>query len=165
MGGGGQNLNYSMERSRRWKRGRKKRKKYQKEISQVKLFWTDGCLPCVTLCVTLVISGCCVTRSSELNCSADVLLNICTVFVFVVCSSQLRPFEWRTLELSCDLLHGKKYIVDQIFIMAMQDVINKMKGTALGVAEYLTPVLKVVYTPVDKREGKFLFYTICRFAA
>ncbi|XP_068732127.1 ubiquitin-like-conjugating enzyme ATG3 isoform X2 [Montipora capricornis] len=26
--------------------------------------------------------------------------------------------------------------------MAMQDVINKMKGTALGVAEYLTPVLK-----------------------
>lgn len=27
--------------------------------------------------------------------------------------------------------------------MAMQDVINKMKGTALGVAEYLTPVLKV----------------------
>lgn len=25
----------------------------------------------------------------------------------------------------------------------MQDVINKMKGTALGVAEYLTPVLKV----------------------
>ena len=47
-----------------------------------------------------------------------------------------------------DLLHGKKYIVDQIFIMAMQDVINKMKGTALGVAEYLTPVLKVVYTPV-----------------
>lgn len=67
--------------------------------------------------------------------------------------------------MSCDLLHGKKYIVDQIFIMAMQDVINKMKGTALGVAEYLTPVLKVVYTPVDKREAKFLFYTICRFAA
>ena len=29
--------------------------------------------------------------------------------------------------------------------MAMQDVINKMKGTALGVAEYLTPVLKVRY--------------------
>ena len=27
--------------------------------------------------------------------------------------------------------------------MAMQDVINKVKGTALGVAEYLTPVLKV----------------------
>lgn len=27
--------------------------------------------------------------------------------------------------------------------MAMQDVFNKMKGTALGVAEYLTPVLKV----------------------
>ena len=27
--------------------------------------------------------------------------------------------------------------------MAMLDVINKMKGTALGVAEYLTPVLKV----------------------
>ncbi|XP_066024775.1 ubiquitin-like-conjugating enzyme ATG3 [Pocillopora verrucosa] len=26
--------------------------------------------------------------------------------------------------------------------MAMQDVINKVKGTALGVAEYLTPVLK-----------------------
>ncbi|XP_028400110.1 ubiquitin-like-conjugating enzyme ATG3 isoform X2 [Dendronephthya gigantea] len=26
--------------------------------------------------------------------------------------------------------------------MAMQDVLNKMKGTALGVAEYLTPVLK-----------------------
>ncbi|XP_046852528.1 ubiquitin-like-conjugating enzyme ATG3 [Xenia sp. Carnegie-2017] len=26
--------------------------------------------------------------------------------------------------------------------MAMQDMINKMKGTALGVAEYLTPVLK-----------------------
>ena len=29
--------------------------------------------------------------------------------------------------------------------MAMQDVINKVKGTALGVAEYLTPVLKVPY--------------------
>ena len=29
--------------------------------------------------------------------------------------------------------------------MAMQDVINKVKGTALGVAEYLTPVLKVRY--------------------
>lgn len=42
------------------------------------------------------------------------------------------------------LLRGKKYIVDQIFTMAMQDVINKMKGTALGVAEYLTPVLKVL---------------------
>ena len=27
--------------------------------------------------------------------------------------------------------------------MAMQDMLNKMKGTALGVAEYLTPVLKV----------------------
>ena len=31
--------------------------------------------------------------------------------------------------------------------MAMQDVINKMKGTALGVAEYLTPVLKVRSRP------------------
>ena len=29
--------------------------------------------------------------------------------------------------------------------MAMQDIINKVKGTALGVAEYLTPVLKVPY--------------------
>lgn len=29
--------------------------------------------------------------------------------------------------------------------MAMQDVINKFKGTALGVAEYLTPVLKACY--------------------
>ena len=29
--------------------------------------------------------------------------------------------------------------------MAMQDVINKVKGTALGVAGYLTPVLKVRY--------------------
>lgn len=27
--------------------------------------------------------------------------------------------------------------------MAMLDMINKMKGTALGVAELLTPVLKV----------------------
>lgn len=35
------------------------------------------------------------------------------------------------------------YICGHIFTMAMQDVINKMKGTALGVAEYLTPVLKV----------------------
>ena len=32
--------------------------------------------------------------------------------------------------------------------MAMQDVINKMKGTALGVAEYLTPVLKVRSRPL-----------------
>lgn len=54
------------------------------------------------------------------------------------------------LELFVDLLHGKIYIVSQIFIMAMQDVINKMKGTALGVAEYLTPVLKVVYTLLRK---------------
>ena len=48
--------------------------------------------------------------------------------------------------------------------MAMQDVINKMKGTALGVAEYLTPVLKVMYNPVEKHEWQFLFNTICRFA-
>ena len=65
-----------------------------------------------------------------------------------------------------DLLHGKKYIVRQIFVMAMQDVINKMKGTALGVAEYLTPVLKVMCIPLMRNAicKKFLFNTICRFA-
>ena len=70
------------------------------------------------------------------------------------------------LELFVDLLHGKIYIVSQIFIMAMQDVINKMKGTALGVAEYLTPVLKVVYTLLRKAKiWKFLFKILhCRVA-
>lgn len=28
----------------------------------------------------------------------------------------------------------------------MQGVINSVKGTALGVAEFLTPVLKVIYS-------------------
>ena len=61
----------------------------------------------------------------------------------------------------------ERNIVHQIFIMAMQDVINKMKGTALGVAEYLTPVLKVVYTPVDEGELSSCFilnFNICTFA-
>ena len=35
------------------------------------------------------------------------------------------------------------YICGPISTMAMQDVINKVKCTAHGVAEYLTPVLKV----------------------
>ena len=42
----------------------------------------------------------------------------------------------------------------------MQDVINKMKGTALGVAEYLTPVLKV-NNKIKKCVNKFkpkIFY-------
>ena len=33
--------------------------------------------------------------------------------------------------------------IGTVYIMAMLDMINKMKGTALGVAELLTPVLKV----------------------
>lgn len=37
--------------------------------------------------------------------------------------------------------------------MAMQDVINKMKGTALGVAEYLTPILKVSLLKIVKKPG------------
>lgn len=36
----------------------------------------------------------------------------------------------------------------------MQNVINSVKGTALGVAEYLTPILKVQNSPLLKTKLK-----------
>lgn len=45
--------------------------------------------------------------------------------------------------------------------MAMQDVINKVKGTALGVAEYLTPVLKVrykIFYLIENPDVQFCFF-------
>ena len=86
-------------------------------------------------CVTLR----CVSQAQD--CSADERIRICTQVTsvsFLVCYD------------TCQIAKRfSVFILDQftspdlIFIMAMQDVINKMKGTALGVAEYLTPVLKV----------------------
>ena len=137
------------------KRGRNEKKKMyisKRNLSDETVLDRGCTILCVTLCVTPL---CCMTTSStELCCSADVPINICTVFVFACLQQSVASLPSSRERWFFELLHGKKYIVDQIFIMAMQDVINKMKGTALGVAEYLTPVLKVVYTPVDKREWK-----------
>lgn len=47
--------------------------------------------------------------------------------------------------------------------MAMQDVINKVKGTALGVAEYLTPVLKVrykIFYLIENPAVQFCFFSL-----
>lgn len=38
----------------------------------------------------------------------------------------------------------------------MQSVLNSVKGTALGVAEYLTPVLKVCIFNVISSEPQFI---------
>lgn len=40
----------------------------------------------------------------------------------------------------------------------MQSVINSVKGTALGVAEYLTPVLKV-YNEPDSSDSRYQLFT------
>lgn len=90
-------------------------------------------------CVTL----CCVSLAQD--CSADEHTRLCTqvtsVSLLVCCDTCQITKQFSVFFL--DQLTSQ----DLIFNMAMQDVINKMKGTALGVAEYLTPVLKVRSCP------------------
>lgn len=128
-----------------------------KRIEITKLQKLKLTILCVTLCVTLVMLRDELQRTKLLSGRTyKHMHSFCLRLSSNPVVASLR--RKGTLKLFFVLLHGRKYIVCQIFIMAMQDVINKMKGTALGVAEYLTPVLKVLYAHVNKREWRFLFY-------
>lgn len=80
------------------------------------------------------------------------------MFRFVTLNWQLATLTALTYLIVKSGQSGQNFLISNLIIFLqikkMQSVINSVKGTALGVAEYLTPVLKVEYC------YKFLYWYV-----